>query len=739
MKEYNGYVSNIIYRNDTNGFTIFEIVCDDMELTCKGNISSIDVGANIELTGEKTIDPRYGEEIRVYEYNLSAPEDSDGLKYYLGSGAIRGIGETMATRIVDRFGSHTLKILENEPERLSEIKGISEKKARDIAIQFREKTETREAMIFLQKYGITNNMAIKIYEEYGKEIYTLIAENPYKLVEDIRGIGFKTADDIATKSGVKVDSQYRIRAGLMYVLSSAISEGHMYLPMELLKDRSAKLLSVTSDLTETEISNLSMERKVVVNNDKVYIADYYYAELKCASMLRDLNMNPGDIGDPDEDMITEYRIDNLEKELNMKFDALQREAIKSAISNGILIISGGPGTGKTTIINALIRYFMEEGLDIMLAAPTGRAAKRMSEATGYEAKTIHRLLELSGAPDEDHSRARFERNEFNPLETDAVILDEMSMVDIFLFQSLLKAIVPGTRLIMVGDVDQLPSVGPGQVLKDLMASGAFKVVTLETIFRQEKGSDIVINAHDIRSGKYPKMDNDSKDFFFLERNDQNVIYKHMVQLITEKLPGYVGARPIDIQVLTPVRKGPLGVETLNHILQRFINPESSDKKEIEHGDYIFREGDKVMQIKNNYQLEWSVTGKNNIVVQSGTGVFNGDLGVIKEIDDEQRFMLVEYEEGHEVRYDYQLLDEIELAYAVTIHKSQGSEYPAVVIPLLSGPPQLMNRNLLYTAITRAKTGVVILGRKEMVESMVDNDHVNMRYTGLEERIREVCL
>lgn len=739
MNEYNGYVSDVRYHRPETGYTVFEFVSGNVEYTCVANTTGISVGANVRIVGEKVIHPSYGEQINASICEVSAPEDLDSLRVYLGSGAIRGIGETMASRIVDRFGENTMNILENEPERLAEIKGISERKARDIGLQFREKSDVRNAFMYLQGYGITNAMAMRIYDEYGEAVYSILKENPYKLAEDIRGIGFKTADEIAGRAGIQVDSQYRVRAGLMYVLAEGVSEGHMYLPLRELVSRASELLGLPGEAVECEIANLSMDRKVVAKNDAVYASEFYYAELKTAAMLHDLDVCREPALSGDRKLALEAKIDRLENELNMTFDDLQRQAVIAATEGGILIISGGPGTGKTTTINALIRYFSDEGLDIMLAAPTGRAAKRMTETTGYEAKTIHRMLELSGAPEEDGTRARFERNEMNPLEADVIILDEMSMVDIFLFQALLKAVTPGTRLILVGDVDQLPSVGPGQVLKDLIDSGAFRTVMLEQIFRQAEGSDIVMNAHEIRTGHYPKIDNNSEDFFFLRRSDVNVIYKHMVQLITEKLPGYVSADSIDIQVLTPMRKGPLGAETLNRILQRYINPASPDKEELEYGENLFREGDKVMQIKNNYQLEWEVMGDHNICIRSGTGVFNGDMGRIREIDVSGRTLTVEYEEGHIVKYESSLFEELEPAYAITIHKSQGSEYPAVIVPILSGPPQLLNRNLLYTAVTRAQKSVVLMGQEDAIKRMVDNDRVNMRHTGLAERIREVCL
>ena len=483
-----------------------------------------------------------------------------------------------------------------------------------------------------------------------------------------------------------------------------------------------------------------MEKKIVIKEECVYAMTYYYAELNCAKMLHDLNISiGGEEGIPaSEERKIEDRIKKIELELNIELDELQRKAVLESVKNGLFLLSGGPGTGKTTTINTMIRYFEAEGMDILLAAPTGRAAKRMTEATGYEAKTIHRMLELNGALTEERKNVKFERNEENPLEADVVIIDEMSMVDLHLFQSLLKAVSVGTRLIMVGDVDQLPSVGPGQILKDLIASDQFQVIILRKIFRQAGESDIVVNAHLINRGEAIRLDNKSKDFFFLERNDVNVIYKHMVQLVSEKIPRYVDATPYDVQVLTPMRKGSLGVEVLNKILQQYLNPPDESKAEHTYGEGAFRVGDKVMQIKNNYQLEWEVVSRYGIPVDKGMGIFNGDMGIVKEINDYSQTMVVEYDEKRLVTYAYAQLEEIELAYAITIHKSQGSEYPAVIMPILTGPKMLFNRNLLYTGVTRAKKCVTILGSSKMLEIMIENKSEGVRYTGLEKRIRETC-
>ena len=625
------------------------------------------------------------------------------------------------------------------------MKGISERKAKEIAVQVYEKRDARDAMTFLQKYGISNTLAIRIYEAYGMNLYGVMKENPYQLAEDIDGIGFRIADAIASKIGIHTDSDYRIRSGLLFTLLQAGAEGHCYLPESLLLRKAGELLELEPSLMEAQLQNLAMDKKIVIKmpeegsgDRKAYGMTYYYAELNCAKMLHDLNISVReDDYLPSEERKILEKIAALEKELEIELDELQKKAVLESIKNGILILSGGPGTGKTTTINMIIRYFLSEEMDIFLAAPTGRAAKRMTETTGYEAKTIHRLLELNGAVSGEAKAARFEKNEENPLEADVIIIDEMSMVDIFLFQSLLRAVPVGTRLIMVGDVNQLPSVGPGQVLQDLLKSGRFPVVMLEKIFRQAQESDIILNAHRIHAGQDIVLDNKSRDFFFLERNDVNVIYKHMIQLILEKMPPYVGAQPYDIQVLTPMRKGKLGVETLNGILQKYLNPPSEKKKEHMGGNTLFREKDKVMQIKNNYQLEWEVVSQYGIPIDKGTGVFNGDIGMIMEISEYTRSMVIEFDEHRRVTYSFDQLDEIELAYAVTIHKSQGSEYPAVIMPLLSGPKMLFNRNLLYTGVTRARNCVTILGSSMTLREMVDNNYENRRYTGLAERITQL--
>ena len=735
MEKLAGYVEHIIYRNTDNGYTVLNLVSGETEITCVGIFSTIAEGENIEATGDYTDHPTYGTQFKVVSFEEKAPEDQEAIERYLGSGAIKGIGLAMAARIVRRFKEDTFRIIEEEPERLVEVKGISERKAMEIASQVNEKRDLRQAMIFLQQFGITMNLAVKIYNKYGQEVYGILKENPYRLADDIEGVGFRTADDIAAKAGIRTDSDFRVRSGILYTLLQASGEGHTFLPKEELTSKASELLGIDQEIIEKNYMDLSIDRKIVMKQSgeqtQIYAASFYYMEANTATMLRELDITY-DVADAE----IEQRIHKIEKQTGMELDEHQVQAVKEAVRNGLLVITGGPGTGKTTTINTIIRYFELEGMDIFLAAPTGRAAKRMSETTGFEARTIHRMLELNGGME---GNAGFERNETNPLETDVVIIDEMSMVDITLMNSLLKAIAPGTRLILVGDINQLPSVGPGSVLKDIIQSEIFNVVMLTKIFRQASTSDIIVNAHKINRGEEVSLDNKSMDFFFLKRYEADIIINVVLQLVKQKLPKFVDATPYDIQVLTPMRKGLLGVERLNGILQHYLNPPDKSKREKEHGDMIFREGDKVMQTKNNYQLEWEICTKFGLTVDKGMGIFNGDMGIITEINDFAETMTVEFDEGRKVEYSYKLLDELELAYAITIHKSQGSEYPAVVIPLLNGPSMLMNRNLLYTAVTRARKCVTLVGNDTTFQQMIKNTSQQKRYSGLCDRIRESVL
>lgn len=739
MEKINGYVEHIVFQNKENGYTVMNLVQNGEEITCVGMCKGLSQGENISAEGEYIEHPVYGSQFKITAYETVAPKDSASMERYLASGAVKGVGPALAARIVKKFGDETFRIIEEEPERLVEIKGISARKAQEIAVQMEEKKDLREALVYLQQYGISNSLAVKIYNTYGMQLYGIMKENPYRLAEDIHGVGFRIADEIAARIGIHTDSDYRIRSGVFYTLLQAVGEGHCYLPMNMLLERAHTLLNVNVEDIRPQVENLMMDKKLIIKGDSVFAASYYYSELNCARMLHELNIAMPEADClPSQEAAIYKRLEKMAAGLSMELDELQLQAVMDCIRNGLFILSGGPGTGKTTTINMIIRYFESEGLDIFLGAPTGRAAKRMTEATGFEARTIHRMLELNSAlSDEDSRRVSFERNEENPLEADVIIIDEMSMVDIQLFQSLLKAVMPGTRLILVGDVDQLPSVGPGQVLRDIMNSGAFPMVVLQKIFRQAGESDIVVNAHRINRGEQIAMDNKSRDFFMLERNDVNVIYKHMIQLIQEKLPKYVDATPYDIQVLTPMRKGALGCETLNPILQRYLNPPDSHKREYVSGELIYREGDKVMQIRNNYQLEWEIVSRYGIPIDKGMGVFNGDMGRIVEINETASTLVVEYDEHKRVTYPFSLLEELELSYAITIHKSQGSEYPAVLLPLLGGPRMLFNRNLLYTGITRAKSCVTILGSSNTVREMIDNVSENSRFTALTRRITEL--
>lgn len=731
-----GYIDHIIYRNDENGYTVLSLHTDEDDITCVGSFPFISEGEFINALGNFTEHIVYGQQFMIESYEIRQPTDTYSIERYLSSGAIKGVGEALAARIVKRFKEDTFRIIEEEPEKLTLVKGISERIAKEIYRQFEEKKDMRNAMLFLQQYNVTGNLAVKIYAEYGNRMYEIIKDNPYRLAEDISGVGFKTSDEIARRVGISSDSEYRIKAGILYALMQAASDGHVYLPEYELIQKAKLLLLVTEEDIRRQLLELSLEKKIIyVNegeNSLIYSSVYYYMELNVARMLHDLNVRY------DIDTVrVKNRVREIENRFNIEMEEQQRMAVVEAAANGLLVITGGPGTGKTTTINAIIKFFELEGMEILLAAPTGRAAKRMTEATGYEARTVHRLLELSRLSDDEESKFTFGRNEQNPLETDVLIVDEMSMVDLYLMHAMLKAVMVGTRLILVGDVNQLPSVGAGNVLRDIINSHSFNVMRLTKIFRQAADSDIIVNAHKINDGEHIRLDNKSKDFFFLKRDEAAVIAAVMINLIKNKLPGYVNATPLDIQVLTPMRKGELGVERLNQILQQALNPPSKEKNEKEYHDLIFREGDKVMQIKNNYQITWEIKAPSGIVTQTGTGVFNGDSGIIKEINHFSEKMLVEFDDSRIVEYPFNQLDELELAYAVTIHKSQGSEYPAVIIPILDGPKLLFNRNLLYTAVTRAKNCVVILGSDYMLNYMIDNKNEQNRYSGLSLRIKEL--
>ena len=734
MAHLEGYVSHIRFHNEENGYTVLELETTHGDEILVGTFHYINEGEYLSAEAEFTEHPAHGPQYQVTSYQVKEPEGKEAMERYLGSGAVRGIGPALAARIVKKFKGDTFRIFEEEPERLAEVKGISLHKAMNFAVQFQEKQEMRHAMMFLSEYGIANHLAVRIFEEYGDKMYEILRTNPYKLAEHIHGIGFRIADAIAAKAGIAADSEHRICAAILYTMQQSVGAGHVYLPREILCRNTGQMLGMPPEYIGDHLISLVMDKKLMIRvkgeEEHVYLSSYYFMEKNTASMLLNL-----DLKFPAEEETLGRQIAALEEKTKIRLDDQQKAAVRQALTEGVLVVTGGPGTGKTTTINLMIQCFQAEDMDIVLAAPTGRAAKRMTEATGCEAKTIHRLLELNGGIENGESY-HFEKNEDNPIEADVIILDEMSMVDISLMYSFLKAVLPGTRLILVGDSNQLPSVGAGNVLKDIIESGVFPVVRLSKIYRQEATSQIVLNAHKINEGEQITLNNRNRDFFFFEKKDIRSVTAGVIYLVKNRLPEYVGVNPFEIQVLTPMRKGELGVEHLNQVLQYYLNPASPDKEEREVHVGVFREGDKVMQIKNNYKIEWKVVNRKGFSVEEGLGVFNGDMGVIRKINTFTEKITVVFDENRQVEYPFSNLDELELAYAITIHKSQGSEYPAVVLPLLNGPSILCNRNLLYTAVTRAQRCVAIVGRQAMVEQMIRNESEQKRYTGLKECLME---
>jgi exodeoxyribonuclease V alpha subunit len=745
LEKIKGYVDKIIYRNNENGYTVFNLEENGCETVCVGVFHFISEGEYLELAGSFVFHGVYGEQFKVDGYENIIPQGVVAIERYLASGAIKGVGKVTARRIIQEFGEDALRIIDEEPERLARIKGISMRKAQEISAQQEEKKDLRKALIFLGEYGISNTLAVKIYNQYGSDVYTIIRENPYRLADDITGIGFRKADEIAFHAGVSPNSEFRIKSCIIHLLHQAASDGHVYLPEEELKRRIFKTLHpVTTDdlcdIQESEVEkcimDLAIDSRLILKESEegrqVFYTSYYHTELNIAKMLHRLNLK-GSISQEE----FAVKIADIEKETGTVLDELQRKAVEAAARSGVLILTGGPGTGKTTTINAIIRYFEREYKEIFLAAPTGRAAKRMTETCRMEAKTIHRMLELSGEIEDTSAGARFERNEECPLEADIIIIDEVSMVDIFLMNALLKAIAPGTRLILVGDSNQLPSVGAGNVLRDIIDSGCFNTVQLTRIFRQAEESDIVVNAHKINRGEQIELRPDSRDCIFIKRDNPNIILGGILTLLRDKLPGYVDVHIRDIQVLSPAKKGSLGVERINVFLQENLNPPSPSKKELPVRDMVFREGDKVMHIRNNYSLEWELQTGSGFVYDRGKGIFNGDIGIIEKINEHTQLMEVIFDDGKHVIYNFEQLDELTLSYASTIHKAQGSEYPAVILPLLSGPALLMNRNILYTAVTRARKCVCIVGSDETVRRMINNVREARRFSGLKTRILEL--
>ena len=773
VEYFEGYIDHIIFQSPATGYTVMTGVMEGKTYTLVGTLPGIEAGENIKADGHEATHQIYGTQFVIDQYQVVAPKTQEAVERYLGSGAIKGIGAAMASRIVKKFGDDTMRIIEEEPERLAEIKGISARKAMDIAASVNAKRDMQDAVMFLQKYGISINLAGKIYNRYGNEMYDIVRDNPYRLAEDIEGLGFRTCDEIARNAGIAEDSAFRIESGIQYALGMAEGGGHCYLPLPELWSSVESLLNITIQDLNQYLLELQMKGRVMVKSSRprsisdfldsaanagdadapvydanpalhadpathVYRATIYYTELQVATMLKDLNVT---VENAELDAKRALTIDEITEKNGIELDPLQRDAVLTAGHSGLLVITGGPGTGKTTTINTIIRMFADEGKTILLGAPTGRAAKRMSEATGWPASTIHRLLEYQGRPDEDGEdgdqvRGHFERNENNPLECDVVIIDEMSMVDIFLMNALLKAIHRGTRLIMVGDANQLPSVGAGNVLRDIIASGVIRTIQLRHIFRQAAASDIVVNAHKINEGEPVDLSKRSKDFLFIKSQTPDQIFAAIAALVLNKLPGYLGVDPFDIQIMTPQRKGALGVERLNQLLQEQMNPKSSRKTEKEIGGTLFRVGDKVMQIRNDYNLIWEIRGRYGIPTEKGEGVFNGDIGIITEINSFAQNLTVRFDDRF-VEYAFKDCESLELAYAITIHKSQGSEYPAVIVPMYQGPSMLMNRNLLYTAVTRAKSCVCLVGNPPIFDQMLHNASEAKRYSFLSERLQEV--
>ena len=742
MAELLGFVDHFLYRKPESGYTVFSLIPDGIvddeeledepEVICVGVFPTIAEGEHLRLEGEFVDHMTYGRQFSAKKSEVIVPKGEAAIQRYLSMGAIKGIGPALAKRIVKKFKADTFRVMEEEPERLAEIKGISRRMAMEISDQVVEKKDIRDAMLFLSEFGLSTALSMKIYNTYGSKVYDVVRTNPYKMVEDVSHFGFKHADEIASQLGIAPDSDYRIQSGLLYVLTTESMNGHTYLPQAELERQSQTVLNVPMDAIDRNLKELLMQRKMIQTEEGIYTSFYYFQESDTAVRLKALNQSYNA-----RNAFVATEISKIQKEDGIEFDEVQKEAIFLAATRGVFVLTGGPGTGKTTTIRGIIRYFERQGYEVGLAAPTGRAAKRMTEATGREAKTIHRLLEVKGMPSEEDyvMRGMFQRNEDNPLDYEVVIIDEMSMVDISLMHALLCAIPEGTRLILVGDTNQLPSVGPGNVLSDIIASGVFKTTRLSKIFRQEDTGDIVVSAHQIHEGKIPKMDNKSKDFFFMQRGDARQITEVVKSLVAEKMPKYVKTTPFEVQVLTPMKKGNVGVEVLNTELQKYLNPPAKNKKEHTFGENkTFRVGDKIMQIKNNYQLPWRQVGNYGITVNSGEGIFNGDVGKITDINEFAKTLVVEFDDRKVVDYPFSNQEELELAYAVTIHKSQGSEYPAVVIPLLRGPEMLMNRNLIYTAITRASKCVVLVGHPQVFVDMIQNTKQTIRYSGLQNRI-----
>ncbi|MDO5708149.1 MAG: ATP-dependent RecD-like DNA helicase [Andreesenia angusta] len=733
--QFDGMIESILFKNEENGYTVARLKTEDGIITVVGNMPIVSEGESVSIEGDIVYHKTYGEQIKVNSYKLIVPENEDGIIKYLSSGIIKGIGKKTAERIVEYFGKESIDIIKYAPNKLEEIPGIGRKTIDKIISSFKDEAMLREIIIYFQNFNISPKLCMKIYKEYGEEAINILNENPYKLAEEVRGIGFLKADEIALNMGVDLNSIYRVTAGILFILRKESLNGHSFLPLDELITKTSEILEVDNKAIENGIEQLSVDNKIHIELDGdsklVYNSLYYNSEAGVAKKLVRLAISDKHYLESD----IEKKIEEIEIENNFKFAEKQKAAIKEATKAGVLIITGGPGTGKTTTINTIIKVFESEGHQVLLTAPTGRAAKRMTEATEKEAKTIHRLLEYSYV--DEFGGMYFVRNREYLLEADLIIVDEVSMVDIVLMNSLLDAIGPETRLILVGDVDQLPSVGAGNVLKDIIGSGIVNTVELDEVFRQAQESMIVMNAHKINKGEFPILNAKEKDFFFLKEKDQEKISEIILDLVKKRLPIFNQYDSFtDIQVLASTRIGLAGVNNLNNILQEGLNPFKGGSFEKRIGNTIFRIGDKVMQIRNNYNILWK-RFEDGAILEKGKGVFNGDIGFVSDINDDDMELTVLFDDGKEVIYKYQELDQIVLSYATTIHKSQGSEFPVVIIPITSGPPMLLTRNLLYTGITRAKELVVLVGNPYYLKYMIDNNDVSERYSALDRRLSTI--
>lgn len=735
MEIIEAFADETVFRNEENGYTVLVVKAGKSRVSAVGIMPPIAVGEKLRITGDWTEHPVYGRQIKVQSIEIEKPTTLSGIEKYLSSGMIRGIGPATAKLLIRAFGEETLDVLYSQPEKLLDVPGIGQKRAQMIQESYAEQAQQREAMVFLQSYGVTPALAVKIYKRYGENVRQVITRNPYRLVEDVEGIGFKTADRIAASLGIEQSSEYRLSAGVKYTLSEATAgAGHCYLPRPELALAARRLLGSDADSIDRTIDSLILSHDISAqilpcdSGEEVvalYLPSTYRAESEVARRLREM------IDAMPDSMASDLtaQIDELERIEGLAFHTQQRQAIETAVTHGMTVITGGPGTGKTTIIKCIIKLLSVHG-DVALAAPTGRAAKRMSEACGMEAKTLHRLLEYGG------EEGDFARSEDNPLEIDTLIIDEMSMVDIFLMRSLLRALVPGTRLIMVGDADQLPSVGAGNVLRDILDSGVIPSVRLTEIFRQDEKSMIVYNAHRINRGESPRLNAKGSDFFFERAVSPSDAAKRIVTLCSARLPGFLNLDPVrQMQVLSPTKKGECGVWMLNQLLQAEFNPPVSGKHERVRGDTTFREGDKVMQTRNNYQLKWKKDGA--IGIEDGQGVFNGDIGFVTFIDPQEHVMEVQFDDERTATYEGGDVDDLELAYCISVHKSQGSEFPVVIMPAVGGPPMLLTRNLFYTAVTRARRMVMIVGRENAIEQMIANVNTRRRYSALCWRLKQI--